>query len=120
MLVGDHDYTTGADTAFSALYNVLSITSHPYYNVNTNANDIAVVKTMTTITYNAGVAPACLPFGYAQTAFDNTVLEVPGWGTLEVISHCDAVSLALTLSCITVRWSTTNQIANNQSKYNEQ
>lgn len=81
VLAGDHDYKVGSDTSFAAVYTVASITRHPSYNPNTDVNDIAVVRTNQPIQYNAGVAPACLPFQYSQTAFDRQVLEVPGWGT---------------------------------------
>uniref|UniRef100_A0A336M6B5 CSON012467 protein n=1 Tax=Culicoides sonorensis TaxID=179676 RepID=A0A336M6B5_CULSO len=81
-LVGDHDYTTGSDTSYSALYRISSIVKHGLYNSVTNVNDIALLKTSSEIQYNAGVGPACLPYGFAINAFDNNViLDAPGWGT---------------------------------------
>ena len=87
LLVGDHDISIGSDTSYSALYGVAQVTKHPSYNPSNSQNDIAVVRSSTVIQYNAAVAPACLPFGYSATAFDNTMLEVPGWGTTMVSFH---------------------------------
>lgn len=81
VLVGDQDITIGTDTPYSQMYRVSSIINHSAFSTTTNQNDIALLKTSTTIQYNRAVGPACLPFPYSSTAFENAVLEVPGWGT---------------------------------------
>ena len=81
VLVGDQDITIGTDTPYSAMYTVSSIIKHTSFSTTTNQNDIALLKTSTSIVYNRGVGPACLPFPYSSTAFENTILEVAGWGT---------------------------------------
>lgn len=80
-LVGDHDYTIGADSAFTALYPVEQWIVHENYNGETENNDIALLKTSSDIMYSRGVAPICLPFIYATQTFENVAVEVAGFGS---------------------------------------
>lgn len=82
VLVGDQDYSSSkyiyldlksfyyiffyiidsdSDTPYAALYPVLSFFNHPSFNSNTNLNDISIIKTQRSITYNVAVGPVCLP-----------------------------------------------------------
>jgi trypsin len=45
LLTGDHDLTTGSDTIWAALYLLEKYIKHENYNPETNANDIALMKT---------------------------------------------------------------------------
>ncbi|XP_063709288.1 venom serine protease-like [Culicoides brevitarsis] len=81
VLVGDHDYSTGQDTPFSAFYRVALIKKHVGFKSITNVNDIALLKTSKEIQFSIAVGPACLPYGFASNYFDdNFELEAPGWG----------------------------------------
>lgn len=51
LLVGDHDLTTGSDTIWAALYLLQSYIKHGSYNAETNANDIALIKTLNYIKF---------------------------------------------------------------------
>uniref|UniRef100_A0A182RVI6 Peptidase S1 domain-containing protein n=1 Tax=Anopheles funestus TaxID=62324 RepID=A0A182RVI6_ANOFN len=80
-LVGDHDYRTGLDTPYSAIYNIEQIISHENYNEQTRNNDIALLKTGTEIDFNRGVGPICLPFSYSTYSFGGLLVDIAGWGT---------------------------------------
>jgi len=83
VLVGEHDLNTGADTAATSLYTVSNFVSHPSYNPNTLANDIAVITVTGTIVFSADVGPACLPFLSNSATYVGSQVDVLGWGTLE-------------------------------------
>lgn len=51
LLVGDHDLTTGSETAWSSLYLLEAYIKHKSYDSETNANDIALVKTRSYIKF---------------------------------------------------------------------
>lgn len=61
--------------------NIVRIQRHEYYNSQTLANDIAILTTESDIIYTRGVGPACLPFLYSRTFFDDKILWAAGWGT---------------------------------------
>lgn len=85
-LVGDDDTAIGSETRYAEVYTIESFIKHESYNPNseTNDNDIAVVKTVKNIRYTRGVGPACLPYNYAAPSFfENKIITVPGWGSLE-------------------------------------
>ncbi|KFB50059.1 AGAP011909-PA-like protein [Anopheles sinensis] len=83
LLVGEHDITTGADSPYTALLLLASVKIHESYNPTTRNNDIAIVRTRTEISFNAGVGPACLPLKYDGASFVGITLEAVGWGTLD-------------------------------------
>lgn len=58
VLVGDHDTDVGTDTPFSSIYTVEAIINHESYNSNspTNANDIALLRTVNNIRFSRGMA----------------------------------------------------------------
>lgn len=56
---------------------------HESYSESLQQNDIAIITTVNTIQYNAGVGPACLPFRYQAVNMDNQWVEVVGWGSIE-------------------------------------
>uniref|UniRef100_A0A182PP22 Peptidase S1 domain-containing protein n=1 Tax=Anopheles epiroticus TaxID=199890 RepID=A0A182PP22_9DIPT len=80
-LVGDHDYRTGLDTPYSAIYNIEQIISHENYNDQTRNNDIALLRTSNEIDFNRGVGPICLPFLYSTYSFADLSVDIAGWGT---------------------------------------
>uniref|UniRef100_A0A1Q3FQZ4 Putative venom serine protease 34 n=1 Tax=Culex tarsalis TaxID=7177 RepID=A0A1Q3FQZ4_CULTA len=83
LLVGDHNMTSGTDTSYTKLMRISTFTTHPSYNETAKTDDIALVRTVEQIVFNAGVNRACLPFLYAGASFDNVNLEALGWGTTE-------------------------------------
>lgn len=78
ILVGDYDYTTGADTRFAALYPAAYVIINSGYNGGDN-NDIAVLKSAQAFQFNAAVGPVCLPYGNDQ--FVGQYVDMVGWGT---------------------------------------
>ncbi|CAG9864067.1 unnamed protein product [Phyllotreta striolata] len=80
VLVGDWDITTGADTAAAQLYPVAWAKAHPSFNYNLQINDIAIVKTSSSMRFSLEVGPACLPFSYAQESFTGEVVTYLGYG----------------------------------------
>ncbi|XP_036145389.1 venom serine protease isoform X2 [Monomorium pharaonis] len=84
VIVGEHDTATGSETKATKLFRVETCYIHPNYQSNTVANnDVAVCKIYGTITFNAEVGPACLPFRYGQYSFANNIVTALGWGLLE-------------------------------------
>jgi len=58
---------------------IVKAVSHPSYNEETKANDIAILQLATPIKFNANIQPACLPTPGEQIP-DNTQGTVAGWG----------------------------------------
>lgn len=58
ILVGDHNISSGADTASAALYRTSAYEMHPDYDTTTQANDIAILKTANAIVFSIYVGPA--------------------------------------------------------------
>ncbi|XP_056648011.1 venom serine protease-like [Diorhabda sublineata] len=80
VLVGDWDLSSGTDTSASSLYRAENYWEHPYFDPDTQTNDLAIVKTMKNIEFSLYVGPICLPFLYTfdTFAFDN--VTILGWG----------------------------------------
>ncbi|KAF7278849.1 hypothetical protein GWI33_007912 [Rhynchophorus ferrugineus] len=83
VLVGDHNITSGTDTAYSALYYVNAYAIHPNYSTSTYNNDIAIIQTTSQMTFSTYVAPICLPFYYSTYDFSGQQVIILGWGQLE-------------------------------------
>lgn len=84
LLVGDHDLTTGVDTRYAAIYPLSRLLIHPGFNLASSANDIAILFTTSTIAFNYGVSPACLPYAPLNTnTFAGNQVVATGWGTIE-------------------------------------
>lgn len=60
---------------------VRKVVLHPNYNPRTEANDIALIKLNSPVTFNNYVQPACLPHVIkdSKTSFSNCFIS--GWGT---------------------------------------
>nr|AAT09848.1 trypsin-like serine proteinase [Anthonomus grandis] len=82
LLVGDHDYTTGTDTGFSAIYRVKAYEMWDGYNPSNFQGDIAIVM-VDKINFNDNVGPICLPFRYTYETFEREEVTAVGWGQLE-------------------------------------
>ncbi|CAH0551938.1 unnamed protein product [Brassicogethes aeneus] len=83
ILVGDHNISSGSDTDKAALYSTQSFVIHERYEPQSQINDIAILKTTKTITFNLEIGPACLPFRYTGTTFEGATVMALGWGALE-------------------------------------
>ncbi|XP_067005298.2 venom serine protease [Anabrus simplex] len=81
VLVGDHDITTGADTAASRLYQATNFIANAGYDTVSQANDIALVRVQGPILMSPEVMPVCLPFRYRQFSFTKETVTVLGWGS---------------------------------------
>lgn len=79
MVVGEHDITTGRDSPYTKLIRISEFLNHPQFNSDTNANDIALVKTITPMTFTKGVQPVCLPFRFTRESFIGRVVQAVGW-----------------------------------------
>jgi hypothetical protein len=79
LVVGEHDVTKGNETPYTVLLRIASFTSHPSFNQDTNANDIALIATQTPMTFNRGVQPACLPFKFRGKSLVGSSVQGMGW-----------------------------------------
>ncbi|KFB50060.1 AGAP011908-PA-like protein [Anopheles sinensis] len=99
-LVGDHDYRTGLETPYSAIYNIEQIIIHESYNEQTRDNDISILKTTTEIDFNRAVGPVCLPFAYNSYDFGGLLIDVVGWGTTSFGGPMSTVLRKATLNVV--------------------
>ncbi|XP_037804563.1 ovochymase-2-like [Penaeus monodon] len=79
VLLGDHDYSISSDANAYSI-RISQIVIHPQYNRNTLANDIALLKLSSRITWPSDntVAPVCLPS--AGESYADVSAIVTGWG----------------------------------------
>ncbi|XP_053670992.1 venom serine protease-like [Anopheles nili] len=99
-LVGDHDYRSGLDTPYSAIYNIDQIIPHEAYNEQTRDNDVALLRTVTEVDFNRGVGPICLPFIFNTYSFAGLSVDIAGWGTTTYGGPMSTVLLKTTLSVL--------------------
>ncbi|XP_055606908.1 venom serine protease-like [Uranotaenia lowii] len=83
LLVGGHDIKKYNSTPSAVLMPISTFTLHPSFNPTLQTNDIALVRTMNKIVFNAAVGRACLPFMYASDTLVGKELDTLGWGTLD-------------------------------------
>lgn len=82
-MVGDHDTRVTTDTSFTQIHDISNFIRHGDYNYQTDANDIALVKTYLVINWSFGVGFACLPFNYRTEFFAPHPATLAGWGALD-------------------------------------
>uniref|UniRef100_A0A182QFA4 Peptidase S1 domain-containing protein n=1 Tax=Anopheles farauti TaxID=69004 RepID=A0A182QFA4_9DIPT len=99
-LVGDHDYRTGLDTPYSAIYNIERIVAHEYYSEQSRDNDIALLRTTAEMDFNRGVGPICLPFSYSTYSFAGLLVDIAGWGTTSFGGQMSTVLRKTTLTVL--------------------
>jgi len=82
--IGDLDVSNTNDGASHVDINIAQSIQHPNWNPNTNANDIAILKLSSQVTYTENIKAACLPEGYKSkvlTSFlSNNDPFIIGWG----------------------------------------
>ena len=100
LIVGEHNVTTGTETAYTALHLIASFLRHPKYDSITNVNDISIITTVTRIIFNFGVGPACLPFKYRSTTFIGNTVVALGWGAKEFSGPSSSVLLNVFLKVV--------------------
>ena len=64
---------------FIRLFFFRDITIHPNFNIATFANDFAIIKLATPVTFSDRIAPICLPT--ASTDYDDVLATLTGWGS---------------------------------------
>lgn len=79
LLIGEHDVSKGNETPYTVLLRIASFKSHPGFNKDTNANDIALIATQKPMTFTRGVQPACLPFRFRGESFVGRMVQGMGW-----------------------------------------
>lgn len=101
LVVGEHDRSTGEDSSFTAVYTLSRFIIHESYSSSTNANDIALVRTVNQIRLNFGVGLVCLFFIFGNSSFAGTVVTVTGWGTTEISGRLSSTLLKTDTNVIT-------------------
>lgn len=79
LLVGEHDISKGTETPFTVLLKISALMIHQKFNIRTNANDIALIKTKDAIKFTSGVQPACLPFKFRGQSLVGSQVQGTGW-----------------------------------------
>ncbi|KAL9702322.1 hypothetical protein quinque_005840 [Culex quinquefasciatus] len=100
LLVGDHNLTTGADTSYAQAYVLAQFIGHPGFTMNPVANDIALLRTLQPIQFNAGVGPVCLPWKFRGASFSGDSVEACGWGNLDFGGPSSNVLMKVDLNVI--------------------
>lgn len=62
---------------------VKAIIIHPFFDLETYVNDIALFHLKKAVKYNDYIQPICLPFGVFQNLDWNTRCFISGWGRTE-------------------------------------
>ncbi|KAL9919804.1 uncharacterized protein ACN427_001605 [Glossina fuscipes fuscipes] len=101
VVVGEHNLSTDFETPFTRYFAVQNIISHENFRStsSTVSNDIALLKTLISIEFNYGVAPACLPFHFNAPEPNDRVMAT-GWGTTSFGGQQSSVLLKTTLDVI--------------------
>lgn len=110
IIVGEHNVSTGTETAYTAIHLIASFLRHPRYNSTSNANDIAIITTITTIVFNFGVGPACLPFKFRGASFVGNTVAALGWGAKEFSGPSSSVLLNVFLNVVKSNYCLTDQL----------
>lgn len=55
VVVGEHDTKVGRDSPYTQLIRVGEFVNHPQFNADTNANDIALIRTIKPMAFTKGV-----------------------------------------------------------------
>lgn len=76
IVAGSINLASGGTT-----YSVSSVTSHPNYNSYTMSNDVAVLKTSSSIAFSEQVQPIGISASFVE---HNKVAMAVGWGTMNV------------------------------------
>lgn len=79
LIVGEHDTSIGSDSPYTKLERIKEFLIHPKFDEETNANDIALIKTVNPLTFTKGVQPACLPFKFTSKSFIGKNVQAVGW-----------------------------------------
>jgi trypsin len=82
--VGEHDLSVTNETIYTESYELESYRCHELYEKHSYFQDydIALAKTKLPMAFNLAVGPACLPFNFAQEAFDEKYVSAIGYGFL--------------------------------------
>jgi Trypsin len=78
LVVAEHDVTKN-ESIFTYLHTIAAFIIHPDYNIDSTANDIALIRTQNPIIFNEAVQPVCLPFKYRENSFLGQVVTALGW-----------------------------------------
>uniref|UniRef100_A0A8D8EUH4 Venom serine protease 34 n=2 Tax=Culex pipiens TaxID=7175 RepID=A0A8D8EUH4_CULPI len=68
--------------------------------MNPVANDIALLRTLQPIQFNAGVGPVCLPWKFRGASFSGDSVEACGWGNLDFGGPSSNVLMKVDLNVI--------------------
>ncbi|XP_019890717.1 venom serine protease 34 [Musca domestica] len=108
-VVGEHDTSTVLESTFTRYYDITHIIIHEFFRSTSSRvhNDIALLKTRTSIAYNRFVGPACLPFlpvigpaGHRKAPVPGHRVETAGWGTTSFGGEQSSVLLKTSLDVI--------------------
>lgn len=84
VLAGSSAYYKSPNaTGTCQLVGAAQIVIHPSYSPTSQAqtDDIALIKVLQELIFNRGLGPACLPTTYGMNAFDNTNVDLVGYGS---------------------------------------
>ncbi|XP_055918186.1 venom serine protease-like [Eupeodes corollae] len=92
-------FKSNGTTSFKKIYEAQEITIYPSYNQSRgDENDIALIRTKTSMEWSSYIGPMCLPFDQIHNTFENyTKVDTVGWGTISF-----AGSLSKTLQTASV------------------
>lgn len=79
ILAGEHDTTTGVESAYTKLLRISSFIIHEKFDDISNSHDIALLRPRASFIFSRGIQPACLPFRYRNENFTGKSLTAVGW-----------------------------------------
>lgn len=88
-------YENNGTSDFKTIYEAEEVITHPDF--GNNDNDIALVKTKTSMEWSKYIGPICLPFNQQHNSFTYRLVQLVGWGTIQFGGE-----LSKTLQTVTV------------------
>jgi len=78
IVIGEHNWDESYETNNTDVFDVASIKIHPFYDSNTESNDIAIVTLKNEVPFKKASIPACL--SKLEEPIENESATVVGWG----------------------------------------
>lgn len=79
ILAGEHDTSTGSESAYTKLLRIASFIVHEKFDDASSMHDIALLQPRESFVFSRGIQAACLPFRYRNENFIGRSVKAVGW-----------------------------------------
>ncbi|CRK89320.1 CLUMA_CG003079, isoform A [Clunio marinus] len=104
--VGEHDLSSSSETIYTESYELEKYVRHENYSREAYEQDfdIALIRTVKAIVFNAAVAPACLPWEFQEDSFDGKFVTVTGFGLLDFFGTPAKILQKVSLQILPIKY----------------